>query len=73
MSTVHDLRDFNSFALKQLANGSTQSITQLAEEWEGLRASIDSLRSSHEDAEAGDIVPANQVFAEIREQLGIFE
>lgn len=71
--TVNDLRDFNAFAMKQMKIGSAESIADLALAWEERRESISDLLESHEDVECGRVIPADQVYAEIRQQLGLSE
>jgi len=74
--TESELNDFQAFAAKRLANGGSESMSDLVSEWETdrlHRQSVDALQQSHADAEAGRVTPAEEVFADTRKTLGIPE
>jgi hypothetical protein len=71
--THEDLQDFHRFAGEQLTQGVVDSMSELAAAWEARRAyeqSVAALRESHQDAEAGRVTPADEVFAKVRRKLG---
>lgn len=72
--TEHDLECFSQFARERLNNGGAESLTRLVSEWEAQRESEETLadiRQGHADIEAGLGKPADVVFAEIRQRLGV--
>ncbi len=77
MAVTHEeLNDFQRFVIARLANCEAESMTDLVAAWESERQhqqSIDALKESHADAEAGRVVPAEEVFLETRKTLGITE
>ena len=74
--TEKELTAFHAFASQRLANGGAESMSDLARQWDESRSDRDSsaaLLQSHEDAEAGRIFSAEEVFADARRMLGIAE
>jgi len=73
--TKDDLQDFHRFADEKLNNGGSQSLVELAGEWEAQRREMDEtiadIRQSHADIEAGRVAPVGDTFADVRKQLGL--
>lgn len=71
--TTNDLDAFHEFAVAKLHGGDAKSLTELAAEWEAardLQESVAGIRQSIADADVGQLVPADQAFAEARRMLG---
>ncbi|MEQ8791114.1 MAG: hypothetical protein RIC55_32935 [Pirellulaceae bacterium] len=74
--TRDDLRDFNRFVDQKLSREGAESLTELARQWEEQRKyeqSVADLQESHEDAAAGRLHSAEDVFSEVRKKLGLPE
>ena len=72
--TPDELSDFQLFAEARLANGGAECMAELVAAWEAKRQfeqSIAALDDSDADAEAGRVLPAEEVFADARKNLGI--
>ena len=73
MVTMADFQEFATFAGERISRGDTSSLTELATAWEEereLQASIERLRLSEADDEAGRTEELDDAFASIRQQLG---
>lgn len=72
--TREDLRDFNRFADRKLADGGASSLVDLAGEWEAQRRELEDtvadIRQSHADIDAGRVASVAETFADVRKQLG---
>jgi hypothetical protein len=73
--TNQDLADFNHFATGKLSAGCTESIVELARQWEWERREFDEtvaeLREGIADMEAGKGRLFSESMAELRQRLGI--
>jgi hypothetical protein len=71
--TKNELRDFQRFADERLSSGSADSLVALVDEWEAQRremdATVEDIRQSHTDIEAGRVSSVADAFAEVRRQL----
>ena len=74
--TQDDLNDFQMYAANRLANGGAESMAELVTAWEDQRQhsqSVAALQESHANAEAGRVIPAEEVFADARKTLRLPE
>lgn len=72
--TPQDLADFHQFAQQTLSASGADSIEDLARKWRESRELAelaDAIATSEADIEAGRVHPAKEVFAEIRQKLGL--
>jgi len=73
--TKEDLQAFHRFAGEKLDRGGTQSLVELADDWESNRREMEEtvadIRQSHADIDAGRVAPVSDTFADIRRQLGL--
>ena len=70
--THNDLEHFHQFASEKLGNGGAESLRQLVSQWEVTREherSVAAIRESVAEDEAGESVPVEDAFAEIRSRL----
>jgi hypothetical protein len=73
MVTMSDFQEFAAFAGERISRGDTSTLSELALAWEEareLQASIDRLRLSEADDEAGRTEELDDAMASIRQQLG---
>ncbi len=71
-ATRKELLEFNRFADAKLARGEVWSVVDLARQWEESRRyadSVDALRKSHAEAEAGRARPIAEAFSDIRNKM----
>jgi hypothetical protein len=72
--TKEDLLEFTRFADGRLSSGTSDSLVDLAGEWEAQRREMDAtvadIRVSHADIESGRVKTVPDAFAEIRNRLG---
>jgi predicted transcriptional regulator len=74
MVTTQDFQSFADFALPLISSGKADSIAQLVQQWEVEREQLETLQSIERgiaDVEAGRVTPANEVFAQVRQELGL--
>jgi uncharacterized protein YPO0396 len=73
--TTQDLADFNQFATGKLSSGTTDSIVDLARQWEWERRefaeTVEELRIGLADMEAGKGRLLSESMNELRQLLGI--
>lgn len=71
--TPQELSAFNQFAQQQITQGAADSLQKLVDEWNEQRdqqQSIQGIRESMAQHEAGQSLPADEVFRQVRSQLG---
>jgi hypothetical protein len=71
--TREELLDFNRFAEEKLSDGGAENLQALLDEWNDQRAheqSIAGIRESVAQYEAGEGLPVEEAFNEIRRKLG---
>ena len=71
--TRQELSDFHRFAEERLSFGSVATLQALLDEWSAQREhqqSIEGIRESMRQYEAGQALPLDEAFAEIRQKLG---
>ncbi len=72
--TKEDIVEFARFADGRLSSGTSDSLVDLAGEWEAQRREIDAtvhdILESHADIESGRVKTVSDSFAEIRSRLG---
>lgn len=71
--TREELAEFHNFANEKLSNGGAESMHALLDDWLMKRAhdaSVTEIRQSIAQYEAGEALPVDQAFAEIRQKLG---
>jgi hypothetical protein len=77
MAVTHrELLDFNHFAEEKLTNGGAESLQELLDEWNDLRShqqSIAGIRESAAQYDAGQGLPVDEAFDEVRRKLGRIE
>ena len=74
--TKEELQDFNRFVDEKLAKGGAESMTELARLWEERRDSqetIEDILESEADIEAGRVHSVDEVFGDVRKELGLSE
>jgi hypothetical protein len=72
-ATLQELFDFNRFAEEKLSLGRSVTLQDLLDEWNAQREhqqSIEGIRESMRQYEAGQALPLDEAFAEIRQKLG---
>jgi hypothetical protein len=72
--TEQEFQCFSEYVHERLANGGAESLSGLALEWEAHREAeetIDDVRQGLADIEAGLGKPAEEVFTEVRQRLGL--
>jgi hypothetical protein len=70
--TQDDLNDFQIFAANRVASGEAESMADLVSAWEDqrqYRRSVEALQESDADAKSGRLIPAKDVFADVRKSL----
>ena len=70
--TPEELQQFHEFAEQRLNDA--ESLADLVVAWEklrGHRASLDALRRSNADDDAGDLVTTDEAFSSVRSELGL--
>lgn len=72
--TKEDLRRFHRFVEEKITNGAATSLVDLAGEWEADRRetqdTVEAIRQSHVDIDAGRVASVAETFAEVRSRLG---
>ncbi|MBW3539205.1 MAG: hypothetical protein KY476_02950 [Planctomycetes bacterium] len=68
-----ELHEFVRFAGEILDNGGAESLGEIVSRWEAARErqeSVSAIRESVAEYDAGQAVPVDQAFSEVRRQLG---
>ena len=74
MAVTHqDLTDFTRYAQLQLSGAGADSVEQLARAWTEARQLAQDIAESEADIEAGRVHPAEEVFTDARQKLGLSE
>lgn len=71
--TREELIDFNRFANQRLSDGGADTLQELVDEWNDLRSheqSVSGIRDSVAQYEAGEGLPVDEAFNEVRRKLG---
>lgn len=71
--TKEDLHNFQQFADEKLANGAVESLQNILDEWNARREreqSIAGIRESIAQYDAGEGLPVDKAFGEVRKKLG---
>lgn len=74
--TRKELLDFNRFAEQKLSAGVAATLQALVEEWNSLRErerSVAAIRESVRQYEAGEGLPVQEAFEDVRRKLGRIE
>lgn len=73
--TKEDLQAFHRFADEKLDHDAARSLVELAGEWEANRRemeeTVEDIRQSHTDIDAGRVESVSDTFADVRDQLGL--
>jgi hypothetical protein len=70
--TREELSDFNRFAEDRLSDGAVDTLYELVDEWNHVRShqqSVARIRESARQHEAGQSVPVDEAFDEVRRKL----
>jgi len=71
--TKEDLQSFQTFADDMLSNSTAESLQEILDKWNARRAhrqSVAGIQESISQYEAGEGLPVDQAFDEVREKLG---
>jgi hypothetical protein len=70
--SLQELSDFNRFAAEKLSNGGAETLQAVLDEWNAQREreeSVAGIRQSIAQYEAGQGLPVEQAFLELRNRL----